>query len=126
MSTFSSKQHEGRHAMTLTTALRAPYRSRTLVRANAGRVSETCLRQAILSSLGVLLMLCAARFAADCVRAQATPEGAVALVLGVVLALWLVVEAFGGAHRDGTPPRGTRRNRSARPRSILQEDARVG
>jgi hypothetical protein len=126
MSTFSLKQHEGRHAMTLTTALRAPYRSRTLVRANAGRVSEAGLRQAILSSLGVLLMLCAARVAADCVRAQTTAEGAVAFVLGVVLTLWLVVEAFGGAHRDETPPQGDTPYRSSRPRSILQEDGRVG
>ncbi len=112
--------------MTLATALRAPYRSTTLVRASAGRVSETGLRQAILSSLGVLLMLCAARVAADCVRGQATPESAIALVLGVVLTLWLVVEASGGAHRDATPPQGDTPYRSSRPRSILEEDARVG
>ena len=101
--------------MKLVTALRTPYRSRTLVRANAGRVSEADLRQAVLSGLGALLLLCVARVTSDCVRAHASFEGVSALVLSFALTLWLVAEAFGGVRRDETPPLGDTPYRSSRP-----------
>ncbi len=112
--------------MKLATTLCTPYRSRTLVRANAGRVSEDDLRQGIVSGLAALLLLCGARVASDCARAHASFEGGIALVLSFALTLWLVAEAFGGVRRDATPALVDTPYRSSRPRSIVQDDPRAG
>jgi hypothetical protein len=111
--------------MTLATALRTPYRCRTLVRANAARVTDTGLRRAIAAMQAVLVALCGARVATDWVRCQATLEGALALVLFVVLAVRLAAKVFTAPRREEAPLLGDSPYRSSSPRTVAQKGARA-
>lgn len=103
--------------MTPATALRTPYRCRTLTRASAARVTESGLQRAIAVAQAVLVALCGARVAIDGAHGQATLEGAVALVLFVAFAARLAAKMVAAAHRDETPLLGDTPYRSSMPRS---------
>jgi hypothetical protein len=88
-------------------------------------VTDTGLRQAIAAAQAVLVALCGARVAIDGVRGQATLEGAVALVLFVVLAVWLAAKMFAATHRDETPHLGDTPYRSSLAETVVQGRARA-
>jgi hypothetical protein len=64
-----------------------------------GRVSGASLGRAIVLTQVVLVTLCAARAGSDWLHGRSTIEGAVALTLVAVFAMWLVAEAIAGATR---------------------------
>jgi hypothetical protein len=104
--------------MKLSSALRAPYRPRTIVGSDTARwVREAGLRRAIVVTRTVIATLCAARAATDWLHGQATFEGGVALVLVVAFTGWLAAEAIGGATRASAPPQRDSPYRSATARS---------
>jgi hypothetical protein len=105
--------------MALATALRTPYRARTLVRASGAGVSDADLRTAIAAAMAALVALSAARVAIDGVQGHASVEGAVALMLLLFLARRLVLDALRTRRREETFPAGDSPYRSMRPRSIL-------
>jgi hypothetical protein len=92
--------------MRLATALRTPYRSRTIVRSgNAARMSDASLGSGVVWTQLLLLSLCAARVGTDWLRGRATMEGGVAFILLVAFTMCLVAEAIVGATRGPAPAR---------------------
>lgn len=82
--------------MKLTSPLRTPYRSRTVVRADVTKaMDEAGLGRAVALTRFVLLVLCAARVGSDWLRGAPSIEGRMALVLVVVLVMSLVANAVG-------------------------------
>jgi hypothetical protein len=112
--------------MKLTTALRTPYGSTTVVRSAAtGRVSGLSLDRATMLAKLAVAMLCAARVGADWLRGHATIEGGVALALLIAFTLWLMAEPTGGATRSAGPTHGDTPYRSSRPRRTGGGDVRA-
>jgi hypothetical protein len=110
--------------MKLTTALRTPYRTRTIVGSGtARRVREASLRRAIVVARTVIATLCAARAGTDWLHGHATFEGGVALVLVVAFTIWLAVEAIGEATRACAPAQWDTPYRSSRPPGVGEDRA---
>jgi hypothetical protein len=108
--------------MKLSTALRTPYRPRTIVGSDTFRwVREAGLRRAIVVTRTVIATLCAARAATDWLHGRATFEGGVALVLVVAFTVWLAVEAIGGQTRAPAPLPWDSPYRSASARSGVSD-----
>jgi hypothetical protein len=104
--------------MKLSTALRTPYRPRTIVGSGTARsVREASLRRAIVVTRTVIATLCAARAATDWLHGHATFEGGVALMLVVAFTIWLAAEAIGGETRASAAPQWDSPYRSATARS---------
>ena len=83
-----------------TTTLRAPYRSRAIIRSGcSGQTDEASLGRGILFTQIALIALCAARGGTDLLRGPQTIEGDIAIALFAVLAAWLVAKAIGWAIR---------------------------
>ncbi|HTB75934.1 MAG TPA: hypothetical protein VK762_21945 [Polyangiaceae bacterium] len=96
------------------TALRSPYRPRTIVSSGAGgHVRDASLRRAIVVTRTVIATLCGARAGSDWLRGQATFEGGIAVVLLVVFTVWLATEAIGREIRDAIPVPGDTPYRSS-------------
>lgn len=93
--------------MKLTSALRTPYRTRTIVRSGATeQLNETRLvRAAVLTQL-TILALCAARIATDWVRGPLSVEGHIAFVLFIAVGVSLAAKAAAWMVRGAGPAHG--------------------
>jgi hypothetical protein len=112
--------------MKLSTALRTPYRPRSIVGSDTARwVREVGLRRAIVVTRTVIATLCAARAATDWLHGHATFEGGVALVLVIAFTVWLAAEAVRGAIRASALPQWDSPYRSAMDRSAGAPDGRT-
>ncbi len=102
--------------MKFTTALRSPYRLRTIVSSGAGRqLRDASLRRAIVVTRTIIATLCGARVGSDWLSGHATFEGGIAVVLLVVFTVWLATEAIGREIRDALPVPGDTPYRSSFP-----------
>ena len=88
-------------------ALRTPYRSRSIVSSGStSQMEEAALDRAVVVTQLVLIALCVARAGSDVLHGPRTIEGGVAAALFVVLATWLVAKAIGKTWRAATRKRG--------------------
>jgi hypothetical protein len=111
--------------MKIRSALRTPYRSRTIVRSGATGLDDVKLHRAIaLTQLG-LLALCAARVSSDWLRGPLSVEGSIALGLLLILAMLLAAKAIGWAIRAALPAEGHTSSPSSTTTAVEAEDVRA-